>query len=129
MAQTKNTNNVNDSSEEIEELRPIVITDNKTGEEYVLEFNAESVKFAENRNFNMDEIVEKPMTKIPELFFYAFRMHHKFLGKDKIDKIYDKLCPLPEGFVARLKDLYYVPITKMFEVSSGSKNEEMTVKM
>lgn len=128
MAQTKNENITNEE-EQIEEIRPIVITDNKTGEVYTLEFNAESVRFAEQKDFLMDDIVTKPVSKIPELFYYAFRMHHKYLPKDKINKIYDEIMPLPQTFVARLKDLYYIPLTEMFESRGEEKNERMTIQM
>ena len=53
-------------------VKPIIIKSDT--EEFTLEFNRESIKFAEMRGFKIDEVSSFPMTKVPELFFYAFRI-------------------------------------------------------
>jgi len=120
------------TSIDVEEVRPITITDTETGDKYILEFNAESVKFAEARGFDVDDIGKYPMALIPELFYYAFRMHHKHLPKEKVMKIYDFIYDnggFPEKFVSRLKELYLIPLTKMFDYDNKSKNSRMTVEL
>ena len=124
------TNTTNKNVAEDEEIRPITIEDSETQAIYTLEFNAESVRFAESRGFDIDEVPKFPVSRIPELFYYAFRMHHKMLPKEKVDKIYDEILPLPEGFLARLQTLYLIPLKEMFPSNEGEerKNTRMTVK-
>lgn len=124
------TNTTNKNVAEDEEIRPITIEDSETQAIYTLEFNAESVRFAESRGFDIDEVPKFPVSRIPELFYYAFRMHHKMLPKEKVDKIYEEILPLPEGFLARLQTLYLMPLKEMFPSNEGEerKNTRMTVK-
>lgn len=116
-------------------IKPICITDSETGEKYTLEFNRESVLFAERNGFNIDDIDIHPMTRIPELFFYAFRMHHKFIKREKTDEIlFDKekgLGGMPEGMLNRLGELYAAPFNafKRDEEDTEGKNSRMTVEM
>lgn len=110
-------------------VKPIVLKTKDT--EYTLEFNRESVKFAEMRGFIVEDVTNFPMLKVPELFFYAFRMHHKNVARDKTDKILDELGGLPEGFVARLVELYSEPYNFLIESAEGEerKNSKWTVEM
>ena len=124
------TNVKNTKVTEDEEVRPITITDTETENVYTLEFNAESVKFAESRGFDIDDVPKYPVSKVPELFYYAFRMHHKMLPKDKVDKIYESILPFPEGMLARMQQLYLTPLKSMFtsDGESERKNTRMTVQ-
>lgn len=112
-------------------VKPIVITDDKTKESWTLEFNKEAVKFAEQRGFKYEEVTQYPMTKIPELFFYAFRMHHKNIARNQTDKILDELGGLPEGFLERLVELYLAPFESLNILDEGEerKNSHLTVEM
>ena len=116
-----------------ERIRPIVITDNETNEKYTLEFNRESIQFAEARGFDLDDVSKYPMSKIPELFFYAFRMHHMNVSRQKTNKIFFEglggHSNLPEGFVERLFMLYSEPFNGMKDEEGESKNPTMTVEM
>lgn len=127
-----NTKTKKNGAVDVEEVRPVVITDTETGEKYVLEFNAESVKFAEERNFKTDDVFQKAVSTIPEFFYYAFRMHHKYLPKDKVMRIYNELLPLPEGLIKRLLELYYIPLEGILgtkENGNEPKNSRMTVEL
>ena len=114
-----------------EQVKPIIIHDVENGIDYTLEFNRESVRFAEARGFDIDDVGKYPMTKIPELFFYAFRMHHKNISREKTDRIlFEELGGLPDGMAERLGALYAAP----FEALTGGKGEQkgnpkMTVEM
>lgn len=114
-----------------EQLKPIIIHDTENEMDYTLEFNRETVRFAEARGFDIEDVGKYPMTKLPELFFYAFRMHHKNISREKTDRIlFDDLGGLPEGAAERLGALYAAP----FEALSGkegnkAKNPKMTVEM
>lgn len=125
----KQINEVNEN----ERVKPIVLHDKDENRDYTLEFNLESVKFAEARGFNTDDIGKFTVTKTEELFFYAFRMHHKNVSKEKTDKIFwDKLGGLknlPDGFVERLIMLYYEPINAVKSAEEEGKNASVTVEM
>ncbi|MCM1364658.1 MAG: DUF5055 domain-containing protein [Faecalibacterium sp.] len=119
-----------------EKVNPIIITDNETNKEYTLEFSRESVKFAEMKRCTPDEVMDNLMTKLPEFFFIAFRMHHKSISREKTDKIlFDDLKGVNKKFVTRLIELYNVPfdcLIKDDEESDEShdgeeKNAKMTV--
>ena len=107
-------------------MKPIVLKNKDT--EYTLEFNRESVVFAEMRGFKIEDVSDYPMTKIPELFFYAFRMHHKNIARDKTDKILEEIGGLPDGFVARLVELYTAPFDYLLE-GDERKNSKWAVEM
>ena len=109
-------------------MKPIILKNKDT--EYTLEFNKESVVFAEQRGFKVEEVGEYPMTKIPELFFYAFRMHHKNIARNQTDKLLEELGGLPEGFIGRLVELYTAPFDYLIVTEdSERKNSKWTVEM
>ena len=49
----------------MQDVKPIFVTDTETGMEYTLEFNRESVAFAERRGFEINDVARFPMTKAP----------------------------------------------------------------
>ena len=119
------------ANEVTERVKPIIIHDPDKGMDYVLEFDRETVKFAEARGFDIADVERFPLTKIPELFFYAFRMHHKNISRANTDKIlFDDLGGLPEGAAERLGALYAVPFESLSNNGEGSKgNPKMTVEL
>ena len=113
-------------------VKPIIIRNTEDGTEYTLEFNRESVKFAESRGFKVDDVANFPMTKVPEFFYYAFRMHHKNVARDKTDKILsEELGGIPEGMIERLTELYAQPFEVLTVLEEGEerKNSKLTVEM
>ena len=112
-----------------EKVKPIILHDNEEGTEYTLEFNRESVRFAEARGFCIDDVGRYPFTKLPELFFYAFRMHHKNISREKTDRIlFDDLGGMPEGMAERLGALYGSPFEALVNKENEGKNSKMTVE-
>ena len=109
-------------------VKPIVVTDDETGMEYTLEFNRDSVRFAEARGFKINDVAEYPMTKIPELWYYAFRMHHKSVARAKTDALLDGLGGIPDGLLERLGELYAAPFTALTD-GQQDENPRVTVKM
>lgn len=98
---------------ENEEVRPLILHDEESGQDYTLEFSRESVRFAESRGFVIDDVDRFPMTKTYELFFYAFRMHHRNVSREKTDRIIDEdwggIGGIPDGVLERLGMLYAAP--------------------
>jgi len=91
------------------DVKPMKITDTKTGEEFTLEFDKESVRFAEQRGFDLDDVQRFPLSKTEELFWYAFRMHHKRVDLIRARKLLEGIGELPEDFIERLMMLYAKP--------------------
>lgn len=110
-------------------VKPIKVTDNDTGMTYTLEFNRESIKFAESKDFDIQELAKKPMSMIPDLWFYAFRMHHKMLPREKTDKLLEGLGGIPEGLLQRLVELYTIPYQVLLpQGDENSKNSKVVVE-
>lgn len=101
------------------EVKPIKITDTNTGEEFTLEFDKESVRFAESRGFSIDDVAKFPMSKTEELFWYAFRKHHKRVDLLRARKLLEGIGTLPDGFLERLLTLYAKP----YEAFTESEEE------
>ena len=92
-----------------ERIKPIILTDAESGEKYTLDFNRDAVRFAEARGFAIMDVEKFPMT-LYDLFFYAFRMHHKNVAKEKTDRIIDEgfggIAGMPAAMIERLVELY-----------------------
>ena len=116
-------------SEVREVVKPIVLTDTTNGDKFTLEFNRESVRFAEMKGFKIDDVSEKPMTALPMLFYFAFRMHHKALPKDKVDKLFEEMGGLTEAMIERLGQLYAMPFNSLIQDEEELKNSKVTVEL
>lgn len=75
------------------------------GIEYTLEFNREVIQEMERKGFNIQEIDSKPMTMIPILIQGSFKMHHKYVGKEQIQRLYDSF-PNKDLFLEKIVDMY-----------------------
>ena len=119
-----------DSLEELlKDIKPVVISDEGHGKEYTLEFDRDSVKFAEANDFKIDEVDEKQMTRIPELFYYAFRKHHMNMSRQQTDKIlFDDMGGASPELVARLSLLFMIPYRTLFNSTGKPKNPKVTVR-
>jgi len=117
------------AKDKIEEtkVKPIIITDTETDQTYTLEFSRESIKFAEAHGFSFDDVSKYPMSKIPELFFYAFRKNHKNIARDKTDKILDKMNGIPNGLIERLAELYAEPFEALTILDEGEERKNSTI--
>ena len=118
--------------EKKEKVKPIRLIDNETGESYILEFNRDTVKWAEQRGFVPEQVTQFPMTVGADFFFYAFRMHHKNIARDKTDKIlFDVLGGINETtgkIFARLMELY-VGTYSSFSDEEAEANPRMAVEL
>lgn len=115
-----------------ERVKPVRLVDKETEQEYVLDFSRDSVRFAEARGFKPDEVMEFPSTKIPELFFYAFRKNHKNMAKNQTDSIlFDQLKGVSAPLLERLIQLYnQAALTHLIASEEDvEKNARMTVEL
>ena len=117
-------------------IPPIFIDDHNTGETYTLDFNRDSVVFAEARGFEIDNVLKFPETGFREIFFLAFRMHHGpkngNISRTKTDAIYASLGGFSPEFLERLIMLYNQAAQSNNIVETTEemgKNSNMTVKL
>ena len=89
-----------------EKINPLRITVSESGETYELNFSREAVQFAERREFLVDDVLKYPQTKVPEFFYYSFRMNHKNISRNQTDRILDKMGGLSPKVLERLMLLY-----------------------
>lgn len=94
-----------------ERVQPFKVTDTETGNTYELDFTRDSVRFAEQRGFKVTEVSDFPATKIPELWYYAFRAHHRKLARSQTDDILDKLGGVTPTILERMILLYMQAMT------------------
>ena len=115
---------------EEKEIRPITLT-MADGKVYTLEFNRSTVEMAERAGFSREEAVDKMMTFLPMLFFYAFMMHHPTIKREKTDKIlFEDLGGLSNAVISRLIDLYDLPYDELISKDDAeSKNPRVTVTL
>lgn len=110
-------------------VKPIIIKDKETNEEYTLQFNAETVKYAESKGFNIENLDDKKLTLFTDLFYYSFLMHHKGIAKSTTDGVLEKMGGFPNGFMQRLCELYLAPYMMLVQDEESRKNALVTVEM
>lgn len=110
-------------------LSPMRITA-EDGNVYVLEFDRDSVRFAENRGFDVSELTKYPNTNIPALFYYAFRKNHKSVSRGQTDAILEEMQGLTAAEIERLVQLYNQPVESLLILDDGGrKNSKVTVEL
>ena len=111
----------------MDKVKPIILKDAVDGKEYTLEFSRASIVYAERKGFNINELGAFPMTRIPEFFWYAFRMHHPEVTKQQAEKILERMGGLRDDVADRLVDLYSAPFETLTGDEEDSKNPQVEV--
>lgn len=113
----------------------IRITDNdgiilKPGDVYELDFCRESVRFAERMQFDIDDS-RFTQTYTGNLFYLAFRMHHRNVPRDKTDKLLEHWNGLTPKVLERLVSLYHqAELANTLQTEEeAEKNGAVTVEM
>ena len=113
-----------------ERVQPIILEIPERNEVWTLEFDRDSVRFAEGRGFVVEDVSKFIMTGLEDIFWYAFRMHHMRVSREQAMRIlYDDLKGFPEGMVDRLAQLYNVPMQTLTQSEEDAKNCKVTVRM
>ena len=112
------------TAEKKEQVKPIIVTDETTGNKYTLEFSRQSVAFTEGQGFKPSLLIDNLVTQLPILWYGAFRMHHKEVSRHLTDKLLDNTNGLPPEVLERLLKLYNVPRKAL----SRSDDDEEEVK-
>lgn len=84
------------------------------GVDYTLEFTRKSIETMERQGFNISKIADAPMTTLPTMFAGSFLAHHKFVKRETIDKIYNKMTD-KESLIGKLAEMYNEPIMALME--------------
>lgn len=100
-----------------------ILTITHSGNTYKLQFNRRTIAMMEQSGFLINEVVEKPATRIPQLFWGAFQMHHRNIRQATTDEIYLSL-PNKERLIDALVELYNEPIGTLLDdpVDDAGKN-------
>ena len=94
------------------------------GKDYTLEFTRRTVKQMESEGFVVNEVPDKPMTLLPELFAGAFKAHHRNVKRDTIDDIFSAM-PDKSKMISALAEMYREPLeTLMNDENNTSENVE-----
>ena len=113
--------------QKIERVNPIVIHDNKRKCDYTLEFDRDAVRFAEGRGFKIQDVDDYTMTKVPEFFWYAFRMHHPRIALNQAEEILREIGGLSKEIAERLILLWYQTYDSLG--NEETKNPDVTVEL
>lgn len=90
-----------------EKVMPVRLTDETTGTVYELDFCRESILFAERQKFQLEEALAYPVSGMRDLFYLAFRMHHKSVARANTDKFIERWGgAIPDKLAERLVQLY-----------------------
>ena len=117
---------------ENERVKPIKITDNSTGREYLLDFNRDTVSMAENAGFNWDDYPNKLATFTPLIWFISFKRHDRRISKAETDKIIEQMGGLTPEIITRLRELYMqalAPLVADEDEEGNAKNSKWTVSL
>lgn len=90
------------------------ITFEYEGNDYTLEYTRASVREMERRGFKSSELVDKPMTVLPELFAGAFIANHRYTRKDTVEKIFNQLENRSE-LMGKLMEMFNEPIEQLID--------------
>lgn len=117
-----------------EKVNPIKIHDDETNRTYVLDFNRDSVRFAEDRGFSWDEVGDKPATMIPLIWFAAFRRYEPKIGLDRATKLLEDLGGMKPAWIIRLRELYDQALVSLIardeaDGEETAKNANLTVEL
>lgn len=133
MADIKNVTNIADEEAEV---KPIVLRFTDTNQVYTLEFNRQTITYAEKNGFplnpfNREQVIfEKPIEVLEDLFYYSFMKNHRGISKTITDKIlYDDLGGMSTAIMERLMELYFLGYSSLISTEEKPKNSTLAVEM
>ncbi len=84
------------------------------GTDYTLEFTRNSIRQMESKGFKINDIQDKPMTVLPQLFAGAFLVHHRNIKQETVDKIFNQMGNKQE-LIEKLGAMYAEPLESLFD--------------
>lgn len=116
--------------ETTEKVNPMRVIDNETGREYILDFNRETIAFAEDKGFTWDAVSDRIVTLVPFIWWVAFRRYYPRMARDKTDKILEDKGGIKPKELKRLKELWdqcLAPLIADDDDEEDAKNAKVTV--
>ena len=111
----------------MERAKPIKLTNNETGKKYTIDFNRDVVRRAERNGFSPNDCERYP-SKLADLWYYGFLMHHeREITRKVTDALLDDLGGIagaPDGLFERLGELYWQTYKTL---DDNEKNGQVTV--
>lgn len=102
--------------------KQLTINDPVSGVTYTLEYTRKTVEMMEKNGFIADDVQRKPMSMLPALFAGAFLAHHRFVKRDVIDSIYDRMNHKDE-LITALVEMYNEPLISLFDEPEQNDDE------
>lgn len=106
----------------------MAITFTYDDEVYTLEYSRRTVGMMENAGFRLDDVIDKQVTRLPQLFSGAFLMHHPRMKEEKINKIYKDMGNKDELF-AELIELYRATVEALYDEPEDDSKKVMWKKV
>lgn len=107
--------------------------DPKTNADYVLEFDRDSVRFAEDLGVNLVDLTDrshiKPATLWSQMFYAALHKHQPMLTQDQSDDMWSRIPNKADVFSALL-DMFQVPYTALLgDKAEGDSKNVIAIKL
>lgn len=114
MAEKKTVAKNTDKTAEKAPETPSKVVIDYEGTKYTIEYNRAALRVLEdNYDFNIEDLQKGKLSKLPDLFYVGFAMHHPNMKRSTSDAIYDRIGD-KEGLLAVLVQLYTVALTSLF---------------
>lgn len=91
------------------------------GKKYDLEYTRSSIKEMERKGFVVSEVLDKPMSLLPDLFAGAFIANHRFTSRKLIDEMFSKFDDKGE-LLGALAEMYALIIDDFIAELEKEKN-------
>ena len=95
------------------------------GNHYCLEYTPDSIKQMEASGFNINDIGDRPATRIEQLWAGAFLANHKRVSNTVIKELYGKMKD-PEGLLSTLTQMYNNALYYLMPDEEDQGNVEWT---
>lgn len=95
------------------------------GKHYCLEYTPDSIKQMEASGFNINDIGDRPATRIEQLWAGAFIANHKRVSNTIIKEIYKEMKN-PEGLLKTLTEMYNNSLYYLMPDEEDQGNVEWT---
>lgn len=106
--------------------KSIKITAND-GKDYTLGYTRKTVTLMSQSGFNIEDVKDKPIVALPQLFAGAFLKNHRYIKDNVIDDIW-KTLPNKEDLILALIEMYQEPINALIdEPEESEKNSTWEV--
>lgn len=102
--------------------KQLTINDPISGVTYTLEYTRKTVEMMEKNGFIAEDVQRKPMSMLPALFAGAFLAHHRFVKRDVIDSIYNRMNHKDE-LITALVEMYNEPLISLFDEPEQDDDE------